>query len=42
MPRQLKRTRSALLLLLALMLSGCYLPASFDAELELSRTASIK
>ena len=42
MPSQLKRTRSALLLLFALMLSGGYLPASFDAELELSRTGLYK
>ncbi len=38
----LKRTRSALLLLALLVLSGCYLPASFDAELELSRTGHYK
>ena len=42
MPSQLKPTRSALLLVFALMLTGCYLPASFDAELELSRTGLYK
>ena len=38
----LKRTRSALLLVTLMGLSGCYLPASFDAELELSRTGLYK
>lgn len=38
----LKRARSALLLLSVLVLTGCYLPASFDAELELSRTGLYK
>ena len=38
----LKRARSALLLVALLVLSGCYLPASFDAELELSRTGLYK
>ncbi|MBT6860469.1 MAG: hypothetical protein HOA18_17035 [Rhodospirillaceae bacterium] len=38
----LKRARSALLLVALLVLSGCYLPASFDAELELSRTGQYK
>ena len=38
----LKRARPALLLLLTLLLAGCYLPASFDAELELSRTGLYK
>jgi hypothetical protein len=38
----LKRTRSALLLVAIVVLSGCYLPASFDAELELSRTGLYK
>jgi hypothetical protein len=42
MQSQLKRARSALFLLLPLGLSACYLPASFDAELELSRTGHYK
>lgn len=42
MPSPLKRMRSALLLAALLVLSGCYLPASFDADLELSRTGHYK
>ncbi|MEE2760064.1 MAG: hypothetical protein VYE18_01290 [Pseudomonadota bacterium] len=37
-----KRSKPALLLIALIALSGCYLPASFDAELQLSRTGLYK